>query len=261
MTRNCLTSSRVVPSPNAGRKQTEQARALEGGAADNRYSASAMAAMPWVRSLFTREIFSQTYFTKPQQRCMSSVCLTGTTSEKNIFSGNSPSPHAEHAPTLRLGENKNLVASCSNDFKRPFYMDYQATTPMDPRVLDAMLPFYTSMYGNPHSRTHPYGWEAEHYVEKGRKDVADLINAQPKEIFFTSGATESNNLAIKGVAGYKTQSGDKKNHIITSQIEHKCLLASCRDLHERHGWDVTYLPVDSDGLVDPAQVQQNANQR
>lgn len=144
-----------------------------------------------------------------------------------------------------------LLDEASN--KRPFYMDYQATTPVDPRVLDAMMPFYTAMFGNPHSRTHAYGWEAEHYVEEARKGVAELIHAQSKEILFTSGATESNNLAVKGIAAYYGQGG-KKSHIITTQIDHKCLLASCRDLQERHGWDVTYLPVDHDGLVDPATV-------
>lgn len=136
---------------------------------------------------------------------------------------------------------------------RPFYLDYQATTPLDPRVLDAMIPFFVDMFGNPHSRTHAYGWEAEHFVEEARKNVADLIGAVPKEIIFTSGATESNNLAVKGVAGFY---GGKKRHIITTQIEHKCVLASCRELQENHGWDVTYLPVGRDGLIKLEEVRE-----
>lgn len=137
--------------------------------------------------------------------------------------------------------------------QRPLYFDYQATTPVDPRVLDAMLPFFVDMFGNPHSRSHAYGWEAEHFGEEARGKVADLIGALPKEIIFTSGATESNNLAIKGVAGFY---GGKKRHVVTTQIEHKCVLASCRDLQEKQGWDVTYLPVGADGLVDLEEVKQ-----
>ncbi|CAG7837614.1 unnamed protein product [Allacma fusca] len=97
---------------------------------------------------------------------------------------------------------------------RPLYLDAQATTPMDPRVLDSMLPYFTSLYGNPHSRTHAYGWESEKAVETARKEVADLIGADPKEIIFTSGATESNNIAVKGVARFYKS---KKNHVITTQ--------------------------------------------
>ncbi|CAI6003255.1 unnamed protein product [Closterium sp. NIES-65] len=122
----------------------------------------------------------------------------------------------------------------------------QATSPVDPRVLDAMLPFFTEQYGNPHSRTHLYGWESEGAVEAARQQVASLIGASPKEIIFTSGATESNNIAIKGVAHFYK---DKKRHVITTQTEHKCVLDSCRHL-QQEGFDVTYLPVGSDGLVD-----------
>lgn len=129
---------------------------------------------------------------------------------------------------------------------RPLYLDMQATTPIDPRVIDAMLPYFTDQYGNPHSRTHMYGWESEDAVEKARKQVASLIGADPKEIIFTSGATESNNLAIKGVANFYKE---KKNHIITLQTDHKCVLDSCRYLQNR-GFKVTYLPVKKDGLVD-----------
>lgn len=128
----------------------------------------------------------------------------------------------------------------------PLYLDMQATTPMDPRVVDAMLPYMTDHFGNPHSRTHLYGWESDEAVEVARKQVATLIGADPKEIIFTSGATESNNLAIKGVASFYA---GKKKHIITTQTEHKCVLDSCRWLQQR-GWEVTYLPVQQDGLVD-----------
>ena len=129
---------------------------------------------------------------------------------------------------------------------RPLYLDMQATSPVDPRVLDAMLPYFTDLYGNPHSRTHLYGWESEDAVEKARAQVASLIGASPKEIIFTSGATESNNIAIKGVAHFYR---DKKRHVITTQTEHKCVLDSCRHL-QQEGFDVTYLPVKADGLVD-----------
>jgi cysteine desulfurase len=132
---------------------------------------------------------------------------------------------------------------------RSAYLDNQATTPMDPRVLDSMMPYFTGRYGNPHSRSHAYGWEAEEHVETARKQIADLIGANSKEIVFTSGATESNNLAIKGVAAYHPE----KKHIITTTTEHKCVLASCRLLQDQ-GYDVTYLPVGVDGLVSLEQL-------
>lgn len=128
----------------------------------------------------------------------------------------------------------------------PLYLDYQATTPTDPRVVEAMEPYWTAKFGNPHSRNHHYGWEAEDAVEIARGQLASLINANPKEIIFTSGATESNNLAIKGVAKFY---GDKKNHIITCVTEHKCVLETCRAL-QQDGFDVTFLPVKENGLVD-----------
>lgn len=129
---------------------------------------------------------------------------------------------------------------------RPVYLDMQATTPLDPRVLDAMLPFLTERYGNPHSRTHSYGWDAEEASERAREQVANLIGASPREIIFTSGATESNNMAIKGIARFY---GGRKKHIITTQTEHKCVLDSCRVL-EQQGFEVTYLPVQTNGLLD-----------
>lgn len=117
---------------------------------------------------------------------------------------------------------------------------------MDPRVLDKMMPFMTNYYGNPHSRTHYYGWETETAVEKAREQVAKLIGADPKEIIFTSGATESNNIAVKGVGRFYAS---KKKHVITTQTEHKCVLDSCRAL-EGEGFRVTYLPVKTNGIVD-----------
>ncbi|MGB0934650.1 MAG: IscS subfamily cysteine desulfurase [Alphaproteobacteria bacterium] len=125
------------------------------------------------------------------------------------------------------------------------YLDYQATTPTDPRVVDEMVPFMYSQFGNPHSRNHVFGWEAEGAVEKARAQVAALIGANPKEIIFTSGATESNNLAIKGVMGFY---GKEKNHIITCVTEHKCVLDTCRHLQQQ-GYEVTYLPVDNTGKI------------
>jgi len=130
--------------------------------------------------------------------------------------------------------------------KFPIYMDSHATTPVDPRVLEAMLPFFTERFGNAASRNHAFGWQAEEAVETGRKQVADLIGASAKEIVFTSGATESDNLAIKGVAHMYRNQGD---HIVTVQTEHKAVIDTCKRL-EKEGFRVTYLPVRKDGLVD-----------
>ena len=134
----------------------------------------------------------------------------------------------------------------NNKLKLPVYLDNQATTPVDPRVLEAMMPFFTEKFGNPHSRSHSYGWEAEEAVENARGQIAAIIGADPKEVIFTSGATESNNLAVKGVANFNK---DRKNHIITVATEHKCVLDSCRHL-QQEGFDVTYLPVRENGLLD-----------
>ncbi len=137
------------------------------------------------------------------------------------------------------------------------YLDYQATTPVDKRVIDKMLPYFGEIYGNPHSRNHSFGWQAEQAVEVARENVANIIGANPKEIIFTSGATESNNLAIKGLADFY---GDKKNHIITCVTEHKCVLESCRLLSER-GFEVTYLKVNKDGLIDLKDLESKINEK
>ncbi|MBZ5541390.1 MAG: IscS subfamily cysteine desulfurase [Acidobacteriia bacterium] len=135
--------------------------------------------------------------------------------------------------------------------KLPVYMDNHATTPVDPRVLEAMLPYFTEKFGNAASRNHPFGWAAEQAVEQARAQVASLINATPKEIIWTSGATESDNLMIKGVAEMYREKG---NHIITQAIEHKAVLDTCKRL-EKNGYEVTYLPVQKDGRVDPEDVR------
>lgn len=133
-----------------------------------------------------------------------------------------------------------------NNHGFPIYLDNQATTPLDPRVLETMMPYFTSKFGNPHSRSHSYGWEAENACDEARNKVAGLIGANLKEIVFTSGATEANNLALKGVARFY---GSKRKHIITLVTEHKCVLDTCRHL-EQEGFEVTYLPVMQNGILD-----------
>ncbi|AKM42608.1 cysteine desulfurase [Burkholderia contaminans] len=135
---------------------------------------------------------------------------------------------------------------------RPIYMDYSATTPVDPRVVDKMVPFLHEQFGNPASRSHSYGWEAEQAVEEARAHVAALLGADPREIVWTSGATEGNNLAIKGAAHFYQGKG---KHLVTVKTEHKAVLDTCREL-ERQGFDVTYLDVREDGLLDLDTVQQ-----
>lgn len=131
--------------------------------------------------------------------------------------------------------------------KMPIYLDYSATTPVDPRVVDAMIPFLRESFGNPASRSHAYGWQAEEAVEQAREHVAALVNADPREIVWTSGATESNNLAIKGAALFYGAS--KGKHLLTLKTEHKAVLDTCREL-EKQGFEVTYLDVQPNGLVD-----------
>ncbi len=135
--------------------------------------------------------------------------------------------------------------------KLPIYMDNHATTPVDPRVLETMLPYFSDKFGNAASRNHSFGWAGEEAVENARAQVASLIGATPKEIIFTSGATESDNLMIKGVAEMYREKG---NHVITQAIEHKAVLDTCKRL-EKYGYEVTYLPVQRDGRVDPEDVR------
>ena len=131
--------------------------------------------------------------------------------------------------------------------KTPIYLDYSSTTPVDPRVAEKMIPYITEHFGNPASRSHPFGWTAEEAVEEARDEVAKLVNADPREIVWTSGATESNNLAIKGAANF--YSGTKGKHIITVQTEHKAVIDAVRDL-ERQGFTATYLAPEPNGLID-----------
>ncbi len=135
--------------------------------------------------------------------------------------------------------------------KHPIYLDYSATTPVDPRVAEKMIPWLTEHFGNPASRSHPFGWEAEHAVENAREEVARLVNCDPKEIVWTSGATESNNLALKGAAHFYKAKG---KHLVTMKTEHKAVLDTMREL-EREGFECTYLDPKPDGLVDLAVLE------
>eukprot|EP00929_Paragymnodinium_shiwhaense_P067733 TRINITY_DN3405_c0_g1_i1.p1 TRINITY_DN3405_c0_g1~~TRINITY_DN3405_c0_g1_i1.p1 ORF type:complete len:444 (-),score=97.81 TRINITY_DN3405_c0_g1_i1:542-1777(-) len=166
---------------------------------------------------------------------------------------------AAHAATLSLRPGRGLsrrgvrpLLTSVLSTSTPSYLDMQATTPVDPRVFDAMVPYFHGHFGNPHSRSHIYGWDAEDATENARAQLAALIGAQPTEVFFTSGATESNNMAIKGIAELY---GHTKRHIITTQTEHKCVLAACRRLETEKGWDITYLPVNEDGLINLAELE------
>src|SRR6187551_2240881 len=137
--------------------------------------------------------------------------------------------------------------------KLPIYLDNNATTQMDPRVLEAMTPYFLDHFGNAASRNHPFGWEAEEAVDYAREQVAKLIGADPKEIIFTSGATEADNLGLKGVYEMYAQKG---NHIITATTEHKAVLDTCKHI-EKLGGEVTYLPVNNDGRIDIGELEKN----
>ncbi|KYM95024.1 PREDICTED: cysteine desulfurase, mitochondrial [Cyphomyrmex costatus] len=162
-----------------------------------------------------------------------------------------------HTCGQQLSEVAEYESPIMDDYKkgptegRALYLDAQATTPLDPRVLDKMMSYLTVYHGNPHSRTHMYGWESEAAVEHARQQVANLIGADKKEVIFTSGATECNNIAIKGIARFYKS---KKTHIVTTQTEHKCVLDSCRAL-EAEGFDVTYISVKSNGLIDLSELE------
>ncbi|KAL8677836.1 MAG: hypothetical protein Q9224_004462 [Gallowayella concinna] len=177
------------------------------------------------------------------------ISQTGALPENVKMPGLGMSADAMMSPAAGILKQATIM----DEGTRPIYLDMQATTPTDPRVLDAMLPFLTGLYGNPHSRTHAYGWETESAAEEARQHIADLIGANSKEIIFTSGATESNNMSIKGVARFFGRSG-KKKHIITTQTEHKCVLDSCRHLQEE-GFEVTYLPVQHNGVIDLKELE------
>lgn len=199
--------------------------------------------------------------TAPKQAQVSDVESAIKADHKNFVQQSGEMPSQVKMPGTGISADAMLSptagilkqATIMDQGTRPIYLDAQATTPTDPRVLDAMLPFLTGLYGNPHSRTHAYGWETEKATEQARQHVADLIGADPKEIIFTSGATESNNMSVKGVARFFGRSG-KKKHIITTQTEHKCVLDSCRHLQDE-GFDVTYLPVQNNGLIDMKELE------
>jgi cysteine desulfurase len=165
------------------------------------------------------------------------------------------------SPVLVHPRPQKAMSMASNT--PPIYLDNQSSTRVDPRVLEAMLPFFTEDFGNPHSESHAYGRIAAEAVEQARREIAALINADPREVYFTSGATESNNLAIKGAAHFARAyppGGQVRDHIVTLPTEHKCVLESCKAL-EREGFAVTYLPVEPDGLVSLAALEAAISER
>ncbi|XP_072024693.1 cysteine desulfurase-like [Amphiura filiformis] len=186
----------------------------------------------------------------PARALMSKSCgarLLCHVAKRSLHTGESCQAAGRAAAAVAAKAGRDAAQTSTDPMEgRSLYLDAQATTPMDPRVLDAMMPYSVTYYGNPHSRTHSYGWESEDAVENARAQVAKVIGADPKEIIFTSGATESNNISVKGVARFYKS---KKKHVITTQTEHKCVLDSCRAL-EGEGFDVTYLPVQTNGIVD-----------
>lgn len=227
--------------------------------------------------------------------CCTSSCNSHGTAQlfSSLSSRPSLSPAVASAASSQPPRTAESVAGAAADaapgaariVARPYYFDYQATTPLDPRVLDAMMSFNVDCFANPHSNSHAPGWEARHEVEKAREAVAEVLGLPPsrsREIIFTSGATESNNLAIKGAVAFQQQLAShkgplagsvasqasaprqrvRKNHIITTQIEHKCVLQCCRLLHLEwlqtggaQGAEVTFLPVSSEGLVSPSELE------
>ncbi|EGR33093.1 nfs1 nitrogen fixation protein 1, putative [Ichthyophthirius multifiliis] len=154
---------------------------------------------------------------------------------------------------------KNSFSTLTNQ-KRPLYLDMQATTPIDFRVLDAMLPYLTIDYGNPHSKTHLYGINADKIIEKSRLQVACLLNAEQDEIIFNSGASESNNAALLGLSQYHFENNTGKNHIITIKTEHKTVLEACKYIEKKYNFKVDYLDVDSNGLISLENLEQKINQ-
>jgi len=164
-------------------------------------------------------------------------------------------------PVLAHSRTREVSEPAANT--PPIYLDNQSSTRVDPRVLETMLPYFTEDFGNPHSTSHAYGRIAAEAIERARGEIAALINADPRELVFTSGATESNNLAIKGAAHFARahpQQGQPRDHIVALQTEHKCVLESCREL-EREGFGVTYLPVEPNGLVSLAALEAAISER
>jgi cysteine desulfurase len=193
-----------------------------------------------------------------QQRSSSSGATTGSTEALSSFSPEKMESDNRYQGAAIVPESLSQPFESEYSIRgksregRAAYLDMSSTTPTDPRVLDAMLPYMIGSYGNPHSRTHAFGWEAEQVVEHARDQIAGLIGADAKEIIFTSGATESNNLSIKGAAHFY---GKRGKHIITTQTEHKCVLDSCRSL-EQEGYEITYLKVqEQTGRVDMDQLK------
>ena len=234
------------------------------------YSSSSQSLSRAVGRRVSSLLFSSTKRQQQQQSAVRSFSSAAASSDDSSNNKDDPTPLSSFsADKMATDARYQSAAQVPESLLQPFdseysirgqfrtgraaYLDMQATTPMDPRVLDAMMPYMIGSYGNPHSRTHAYGWESEKAGEVAREQVGNLIGADSKEIIFTSGATESNNLAIKGAAHFYKKRG---KHIITTQIEHKCVLDSCRSL-EQEGYEVTYLPVShGTGGIDMDQLKE-----